>query len=698
MKAHSFSALQLSLTQEKQLANLPESGVFLKQTEPDAGQKFLIIGGGFAGATLAREAERILPPSARITVISRDNHLLFSPMLPELAGRSVSFNSIAIPGRLMTKRTFWIEATVTKIDAASNTLEFRTEDGRVESETYSQLVIACGSDAALDGIPGLKAHGLALKTAGDALILSNEVIGRFEAAVAETDEAQPAALLHAVVIGGGFSGVELAGELGDLMDKLARFYPEIAPVKPRVTILHREKRVLPEFSHESLSDFTLRKLRDNGIEVRLETTAAEVTGKYVALDSGERIDTRLVISTIGTRTSPLIATLGVELEKGRLKTGGDMRVNGQQNIWAIGDCALLINAFDHKPSPPTAQFALRQAAQLAQNLARTVRGEATVPFRFRPQGMLASIGRKNGVAEIFGFQFSGHFAWMLWRAIYLGKIPGLSRKVGVFFEWLSSALFPPPLAKIRVPNELNPRHGHYAKGDVLFETGWPLTTTQFIENGHASLSVQNSADSSIPLERGDYFSSLIFGGDAGGGLKIRLTADGPLDVIEVDDGQFHQFSESFAPLREQLAGALKMRTILGRLLTERARDPKFAATRIRDVMQPLQNRLQPEMTIGEAQAHFEPSQPGYWIVDSEERITGYFGRLELYAGLSGHTSEDPVSSVLRQSPPPLLEDQDLLTATAALFRHGMDHLPVVDASGRVTGVYDPLSLIRSKRL
>jgi len=235
-----------------------------------------------------------------------------------------------------------------------------------------------------------------------------------------------------------------------LMRAIRRFYPELKHETPHVVLLQKGKQLLPELHHESLSKFTLRKLRQNGIKVRLEMSAKKVDSDAVYLDSGERIETGMIVCTIGTETHPLIKSLGLTLEKGRLKTDPDMKVSGTANLWSLGDCALVPNSCDGKPCPATAQFAVQQAWQLAENLKYVSQGATTKPFNFRPRGMLASIGHRNAVAVIYGVKLSGFIAWFLWRGIYLAKLPTFSRKLEVALSWACNIPFPPNIVQLRL--------------------------------------------------------------------------------------------------------------------------------------------------------------------------------------------------------------------------------------------------------
>jgi NADH dehydrogenase len=269
----------------------------------------------------------------------------------------------------------------------------------------------------------------------------------------EPDAEERQRLLTVVVIGGGFSGVEVAGHITDLMRAIHRFYPELKKETPHVVLLQKGRQLLPELHHESLSKFTLQKIRKNGIKVRLDTTAKKADSIAVHLTSGERIETGMIVCTVGTETHPLIKCLGVPLEKGRLKTDPDMKVSGTTNLWSLGDCALIPNAYDGRPSPATAQFAVQQARQLAENLKCVSQRATTKPFNFHPRGMLASIGHRNAVAVIYGVKLSGFIAWFLWRGIYLSKLPTFSRKIEVAMNWACGIPFPPNIVQLRLSKE-----------------------------------------------------------------------------------------------------------------------------------------------------------------------------------------------------------------------------------------------------
>jgi NADH:ubiquinone reductase (H+-translocating) len=412
--------------------------------------RIVILGGGFAGVTLAQRLEKLTDESVEVVLLSSENHLVFSPLLAEAVGREISPLHVVVPGRQMVGRTQWLTARATAIDRAANQVHYVSAGGGQGVLSYDHLVIACGSVVDLSIIPGLNANSFPLKTLGDAVFLTNSLIGKLEEACMKVDPEERRRLLTVVVIGGGFSGVEVAGAINDLLLRARRYYPRLQNDTFRIVLLHRGERIVPELHTESLSEFALRKLRARGVEIRLNTDANEIKGRKVLLATGEEIEAETVVCTVGNTTNPLLKTLDLPLEKGRLKTAPDMQVVGTCNVWALGDSAAVPNAWDGKSSPPTAQFATRQAKQLAANLARVLLDQETRPFYFRPLGMMASIGHHNAVAEVLGLHFSGPIAWLLWRSVYLAKIPMTLRKIEVAIDWAWSALFRPNIVQVHM--------------------------------------------------------------------------------------------------------------------------------------------------------------------------------------------------------------------------------------------------------
>lgn len=417
-------------------------------TDPNRNPRIVIIGGGFAGATAAKALERHLR-SAEIHLLSAENHLTYNPLLPEVVGASVLPGHVVAPLRQMVHRAKVHQVEVTGIDTEARRVQFRnsSESGRLD---YDHLVLACGSRANLQMIPGMAEHTLPLKTVGDALYLRNRVIARLEDAELTENPTLRRWLKTFVVIGGGFSGVEVAGEISDFLTESRRWYRHSQLEPARVVIVHGGAHLMPELP-ERLGRFTERQLaRHGGVEVRLNTRSQAIDAQGVELNKGSRIDAGTVISTIGTTANRLIETLPAEKERGRLRVEADMSVSGLPGVWAIGDCAAVPNSrAAGAPCPPTAQFALRQGPQLAANIARRERGEPTRAFGYQPKGLMSAIGHNRAVARVYGINLSGFIPWLLWRGFYLLNIPTLARKARLYLEWNWAMFFPPDIAHLR---------------------------------------------------------------------------------------------------------------------------------------------------------------------------------------------------------------------------------------------------------
>ncbi len=405
----------------------------------------VIIGGGFAGATLAKSLEKKLPKEWEIYLLSKTNFITYNPLLPEVVGASVLPAHVESPLRLMLKRTRIRMVTVDDIDFEEKVVHYHNDEK--SSLRYDELVFAAGVGANVDMLPGLKEHALPLKTVGDALYIRNRVIERLEQATIHSDPERRRQLTKFIIIGGGFSGVEVAGELEDFLKSAERYYKNVKFEDCRVTILHGTDRLLPELS-EKLGNKTTKNFINRGIDVRLKARAAKIEDEKVILNTGETIEAATIICTIGTLAHNFYQETPLPLNRGKIVAEPDFSVSGVKNVWALGDCAIVHNAANDKPCPPTAQFADRQAKFLAKNLVAKITGNSTKAFHYKPMGMLASIGRNNAVAEVFGIRLTGLVAFMMWRGVYLLKVPTFSRKVRLFLEWNWAMIFPPDVAHL----------------------------------------------------------------------------------------------------------------------------------------------------------------------------------------------------------------------------------------------------------
>jgi len=409
-----------------------------------AKRRVLILGGGFAGAYTALHLERELrgAPDVEIMLVAKENFILFTPMLHEVAGADVSVTDIVQPLRKMLRRARVRIADVESIDLMQKVVHVRHAGIEKEIDvTYDQLVLALGAVTNFHRTPGLEEHALTMKSLGDAILVRNRVIDALGVAENQVDEEVRKKTLTVVVAGGGFAGTETAGAVNDLFLGTLKFYRRLHKGLSRVVLVHPGDCILPELS-EALGRYAEKKLTERGVEVRLKTRVAGYDGHEVSLDDGTKIATRMLIWTAGITPSPLISALPCATQRGRVVANECLQVPDWPGVWALGDCALVPDPLNPgKFYPPTAQHATREAKVLAQNIAATIRAQPLRPFNFKMIGTLAAIGRRCGVAEIYGFKFSGLIAWWLWRTIYLAKLPGLQNKIRVAIDWTLDLIF-----------------------------------------------------------------------------------------------------------------------------------------------------------------------------------------------------------------------------------------------------------------
>ncbi len=416
-------------------------------THPPTPKTIVIAGGGFAGTTLARSLEGRVPAGWQVVLLSEESYTTFNPMLAEVVGAAVFPEHVIAPIREMVPATRFIMGRLEQVDSGGRVLVCSTLAGPLEI-AFDHLVLAFGQRANLTIIPGLAQHALPLKLVGDAMHIRNRLLQSLAHIELISDEQQRRALGHFVVIGGGFSGVEVAGAVADFLRSAHRHYGRVKADELRVTLLHDMNRLLPELPVQ-LGEAAARSLRERGVDVRLGARAAAVDAHGVDLVDGNRLAADTVVCTIGARSNPLVEQLAVTTLRGRIVTEPDGQVAGRPGLWALGDCAATVNAFDGQTSPPTAQFAVAQATQLARNLLAHIEGRATRGFQHRSKGMMATTGHHKGVAQLMGVPLTGLPAWLVWRAYYLSRMPTLGRKVRIWVEWTWSLFFPVDITHLR---------------------------------------------------------------------------------------------------------------------------------------------------------------------------------------------------------------------------------------------------------
>ena len=405
--------------------------------------KILILGGGFGGVYTALRLDKTLARRAdvEVTLVSSDNFLLFTPMLHEVASGDLNPSDIVNPIRRMLKRVQFVQADVRSIDLAAKRVHCTRGLRPVSLDLdYDHLVLALGSETNFFGLQGVAENAVTLKTLGDAALLRARILAILEMASPEPDAAVRKRMLTFVVAGAGFAGVETIGAINDLVHEALRYYPQLAPQEARVVLIHPGEVVLPELG-EPLGRYAQQKLASRGVEIRPGTKVTSYIDSLVAVSSGEAVPAATLVWTAGVTPNPVIAQLPCKKEKGRIMVDEFLQVPGFPGLWAIGDCAAVPDTNTGGPQPPTAQHALRQARHAAKNIETVLAGRQKKPFRFSTIGQLASIGHRHGVANILGMNFSGFAAWLLWRCVYLLKLPRLAKKTRVALSWSLEMIF-----------------------------------------------------------------------------------------------------------------------------------------------------------------------------------------------------------------------------------------------------------------
>jgi len=405
------------------------------------GVKVVIVGGGFGGIYTARHLERIWREKrdCSITLISQHNYFLMTPLLFEAGSGVLEARHAVNPIRRMFDRVQFVEAQVEGVDFESRHVAARLAENEVRQIPYDHLVIAVGGTTNTKMIPGSE-HGRTFKTLADAIELRNHCLRLLERADVERDPAKRQALLTFVIIGGGLVGVELQGELTEFLSNALRSYKNLDRKELHLELIEGGKRLIPEMD-DDLAGYATRTLADRGVNIRNGIHVKQIEEGRVHLPDGTLIETATIVLATGVIPSALVHSLQIEKgKKGHLLVEPTMRSKSQPRVWALGDCAEIPDP-EGKPYPPLAQHALREARQLAKNIAAVVNGEEPDPFVYKSKGTLASLGRYRGTGKVYQFKIYGFIAWWVWRSYYLMQMPRLERKIRIMIDWTVALLF-----------------------------------------------------------------------------------------------------------------------------------------------------------------------------------------------------------------------------------------------------------------
>jgi len=508
-------------------------------------KQIVILGGGFAGVYTARCLERMLrPEEAEISLVNRENYWVYQPMLPEVISGSIGLTDVVSPIRRLCPRTHLIMREVEEIDLQNRTVTvspgFRPRPMKI---AYDYLVIALGEVTNFYGMPGMFENAMPFRTLADAIALRNHLIHALEEADVEQDPDLRRKLLTFVVGGGGFSGVEVLAELNNFVRSVKENYLRLRDEEVRCVLVHSRDRVLQEMA-EPLALFAQKILKKRGVELILNDRLVAATSEKAILKSGLEIPCKTIISTVPSAPVPVLSKLDCSKEKGRLKVDAGLQLLGYEGqVWALGDCAA-ITTVSGKAVPPTAQHATREATTCAINITTAIRGGRASQFAFEGLGTLGSLGHGSAVAQILGMKISGLLAWILWRAIYLMKIPGVNTKLRISIDWFIHLLFPPDLAQTRLQQESGIKSQHFESGDVVFHQGDLGDSVYVIESGECEVLKEDTGVTRrlAILHAGDYFGEMAVLSDKTRNATIRART--AMDVLLIPKHDFDTLRRS----------------------------------------------------------------------------------------------------------------------------------------------------------
>jgi NADH dehydrogenase len=681
----------------------------------------LIAGGGFAGVYCAQAIQRKLGRAGRdkVAIVADHNYMVFQPMLAEVAGSSISPQHVVNPIRSLCQNVTVLRGSIVDIDLPGRST--RLDAGMFSPSvtvTFNHLVIALGGIVDLSRVPGMPEHAFLMKSVGDAQELRGAIIDRLEEANLQRDEAAIKRLLTFVVVGGGYSGVETAGQMLDLIQDINRFYPRIARPDYRVILVHSGKHLLPEIS-EDLGRYCEENMKRRGVEIILNARVTSMTASKVTLGDGNVIETHTVVSTVGNAPHPILVDLAkknsIPCDRSRIITDATMRVEGFENLWAAGDCAAVPMAIPKgaakqkmdesampgspfapkKYCPPTAQFAYRQGICLGKNLADILKGASTPPrtFDFKGLGELASIGHQSAVADIMGLRFSGIIAWFMWRTIYLMKLPGLERKVRVMIDWTLDLFFPRDITLLRSrPTEVL-QEVHLEKGDIIFNAGEPAMSFYVVKKGKVEL---NDNDGPVmAIGPGEHFGERALLHDR----KWRFTAVAaePTTLVALEAKIFQAISSASVSLHEFFEHSSQQ--YLTRKQIESLKQtvpPEILKLKVCDVMARTPIYFRTTDTIAEALSTMvEHPFNSFPLLDPQDKLLGIVTQAQVYDALKDGavTRESTADKLTPSAIPTIHSDTVIADGLETLMRSGRNKCLVIDEAGKLQGVLTPIDLL-----
>ncbi len=531
--------------------------------QPPHKPRVVILGGGFAGVYAAMELEKLLgrKDDFEITLVNRENYFVFQPMLPEVISGSIGILDTVSPIRRLLHASRLIVRDVEALDIQQKSITlsqgFRP---RPYMLSYDYLVFALGNVTDFRGMVGLPEHAMPFKNLADAIFLRNHVIHVLEEADIETDKELRQQLLTFVVAGGGFSGVEVCAEVNDFVRRAAKIYRGIEQTDIRVVLLHSGERILDREVSKELGLYAQNLLYNRGVEIRLKTRLRSASSDAAILVNDERIPTKTLVSTVPSSPHPIIDGLDIPKDKGKIKCNRFLEVDGVEDAWALGDCAMIPNPSGEGFCPPTAQYAIREGMTSAHNIAAAIRGGEKKQFQFKGLGKMGSLGYRSAVAELFDyFRFSGFIAWFLWRTIYLWKLPGLDRKIKVGLAWALDLLIPTELVQLKLGTAQGVAQAHFEPGEIVFRQGDLGDTLYILLRGEAEVVREDDGIEKIiaHLQPGEFFGEMALLNQKTRGATIRCLKS--TDVLTLKKGDFTALVANLPDLKQTFENVMAKR-------------------------------------------------------------------------------------------------------------------------------------------
>lgn len=664
-----------------------------------------ILGGGFGGVYCARQLGKRLE-GVRVGVFADENYMTFQPMLPEVAGGALPPRHVVNPIRQLARGARVFKTVVTEIDVSNGVKTVRASAGNYTPDVLvrcQHLVLALGAVVDLSRIPGMPEHAYLLRNVGDAMKLRAAIVGRIEEANLVTDKDRRRRLLDFVVVGGGYSGTETAGQIIDLLNSIHRFYRNVEADDFSVTLIHSRAILLPTLA-DSLGEYTRECLEKNGVRVIVEHRVKAVTARQAILDDGTVLPASLVVSTVGNAPHPCVSELiekhSLDTQWGRVETDRFLRVPGLENVWAVGDCAAIpFTGPDEDWCPPNAQFALRQGTTAADNIAACFPGNrrGLEEFRFKGLGELAAIGHHKAVANVFGFNFSGFIAWFMWRTIYLSKLPGLDRKLRVMVEWTLDIFFPRDISLLTPAYTSGVKETHLEKGDLLFQSGEPAFSFYMVKEGSIDI-VDDQQNLVRTIQHGGHFGERALLEDRR--WRYNAIAREPSTLVSLGEHVFRQLVAGCGDISELLtqtaatyASAEEIDHVLERI-------PKSVRSRTAaELMSSTMCSLRDDQTIADALdlLQREPHST-YPVMRENGTALGVLRRGLLYDLLKGDdvSMRTPLSKVPLSHPPEVPPDMAADKVLEKLIRSSKTKALVVADEQKLVGIISLVDLLEAR--